>query len=197
MRGIRSIFPLVLAAMLALSVVGFFPPATAGAFFIASGGAAPSPLLVLAKKRKCVSVARQAGRDVLVNRCASCRMVSIQKKRPGKGFPVTRELTLAKRSTTTLSFRGSGSVRILSDSGCDEAPAAQSRGEKCVRFHRFPDGSPALFNQCPACRVVVIEREAESGRRTRTPYSVTNRAYVPLRTDGAKVARIISDRACK
>ncbi len=197
MPGIRSIPFLVLAAILALAVVGFLPPATAGALFVGPRGEAPNPLLVLARKKKCVTLVRQSGRDVLVNRCASCRIVSVQKKRPGEGFPVTRSLTLAKRTKTPLSFRGGGSVRILSDVGCKESTPEKLQGGKCVRFHRFPDGSPALFNECPACRMVVVEREAVNGNRTRTRYSVTNRAYMPLPTHGARIARIVSDRACK
>ena len=197
MLGIRSIPLPVLAAILALAMLGILAPATAGASFVAPRSEFPSPLLVLAGKKKCVTLIRDAGRDVLVNRCASCRIVSVQKKRPGKGFPVTRNLTLAKRSKTPLSFRGRGSTRILSDTPCGENTSEKLQGEKCVRFHRFPDGSPALFNQCPACRIAVVEREAENGNRTRTSYSVTNRAYVPLLTQGAKIARIVSDRACK
>ena len=196
MPGIRSI-PFPVLAILALAIVGIPAPAMTGAPFVGPRSEAPSPLLVLARTKKCVTLMRQAGRDVLVNRCASCRVVSVQKNRPGEGFPVTRTLTLAKRSKTPLSFRGPGNARILSDAACGDSTPEKLQGGKCVRFHRFPDGSPALFNQCPACRIAVVEREAVNGHRTRTSYSVTNRAYVPLLTHGAKAARIVSDKACK
>ena len=196
MAVMRTLLFLALAAALTLAANGPARAAAAGVPSVVAPASA-NPLLIRVKTRKCIGLVREAGREVLYNACSSCRMANVQRKRPGQGFPVTRTYRLAKRSRQTLPFRGSGQTRILADTACGESTPEQLQNQKCVRFHRFPNGTPGLFNECPACRIVEIEREAPSGARTRTTYSVTNRSYVPLQTKGAKIARIVSDKACR
>ncbi len=197
MPTMRPITSLLMLAMVMLGAAGFPSPAAPG-ITLSADLEAPNPLLIPIKKsKKCVLLVRQSGRDVLVNACNTCRVVHVQRKRPGEGFPVTRTFTLAKRTQTPLSFRGRGQSRIISDGACGDSAPEQLEGEKCVKFHRFPNGSPGLFNQCPACRVAIIEFEMQDGRRTRQSYRVNNRAYVALFNRTAKTARIAADRACQ
>lgn len=159
----------------------------------ASGLSAPAA----AAGKKCVSLDKRLGFEALVNSCRSCRIVNLTRSRPGNLPTTQRTYTVPGKSRIDLSFRGPGKTTVLSDIACDGSTPEQLYNLKCVRFHRFDDGSPALFNECPACRAVVVERQNPDGERNRSTYTLNNRAYLPLRTYGARIARIVSDKACK
>ncbi len=177
MLNLGHILALGRIAVLALAVAGLGGPAAAG--------------------KGCVSLDKRVGGEALVNRCASCRIVNLTRSRPGGLAPTSRTYRVPGEARIDLAFKGPGNTRILSDVDCQGGAAQELENRKCVRFHRFADGSPALFNECPACRAVVVEREDDEGDRTRSTYTLNNRAYLPLRSLGAKVARIVSDKACR
>ena len=188
---------ILLAALLTPVVAGLPNPAAAGVNFSIESSLQSPILLVPVKAKKCVYLEKRMTSETLVNKCRTCQIVNLRRKRSGNLAPTQRTYTVPGKSRIELSFRGPGHTRILSNIDCNKSTPEVLEGRKCVRFHRFSDGSPALFNECPACRTVVIEREDDEGDRKRSTYTLNNRAYLPLQTYGAKIARIVSDKACR
>lgn len=176
----------------------------AGTLLFALGLAAPAPAWAgqPGAARKCITLANRDGREIAVNRCNSCRVVRLQRKRPGSGFPITRTYTVPEHSRATLSFRGPGRTRIMGETACGRAAAAEtdkeaSDGRHCLSFQRTKAGAMVLRNSCRACRTAVIERYKRGGGRKRKIMSVAPGAYVPLAADGAAGARIVTEGACR
>ena len=51
-----------------------------------------------AAEKTCVRLTRYASGEMIENRCLSCRLVNVQRTRPGTNFPATRTLTIPKRT---------------------------------------------------------------------------------------------------
>ncbi len=172
-----------------------------------AGGEGPAgPLPEIAKARKCVRLGTQAGRGILVNACPACRIVHLERKRPGGAFPAQRTYTVPERSRVTLSFRGPGRTRILTDEPCrsaspedaGEEPPGDGRQAKCIHLRRTTGGSVVLFNGCRACRAVVVERAGAGGARKTQTFAVAGGSSVPLARPGAPVqARIVTEKPCR
>ena len=106
----------------------------------------------------------------------------------------------------TLSFRGPGRTRILTDEPCrgaapedagEESPG-DGRQAKCIHLRRTTGGPVVLFNGCRVCRAVVVERAAPGGARKTQTFAVAGRSSVPLARPGAPVqARIIAEKPCR
>ena len=63
-----------------------------------------------------------------------------------------------------LSFRGSGSTRIATDTACEAEPAATETPVKdCAKLAKRKNSKPVLINACNVCRGVVLERTASNG----------------------------------
>lgn len=177
----------------------------------AAGGEGPAgslPEIARAQTRaqKCVRLGTQAGRETLVNACPACRIVHLERKRPGGAFPAQRTYTVPERSRVTLSFRGPGRTRILSDEPCRGA-APEDAGEEsfgterqagCIHLRRKKGGPVVLFNGCRACRAVVVERAGPGGARKTQTFAVAGGSSVPLARPGAPVqARIVAEKPCR
>ena len=118
------------------------------------------PVVSEAAGLKCSRITKQSGREFLTNTCAVCRIVSIQRKRPGADAPISRKITIPKRSKVSLSFRGPGQSRITSDVPCKEtggaqtsAPSDQNRagqasGQKCIQLQRAGNQGLVVANAC-------------------------------------------------
>ncbi len=173
----------------------------------AAGGKGPAgPLLEIARAQKCVRLGTQAGREILVTACPACRIVHLERKRPGGTFPAQRTYTVPERSRVTLSFRGPGRTRILSDGPCrgaapedaGEKPPGTERQAKCIHLRRTKGGPVVLFNGCRACWSVVVERAGPGGARKTQTFAVAGQASVPLARPGAPVqARIVAEKPCR
>ena len=173
----------------------------------AAGGEGPAgPLPEIARAQKCVRLGTQAGRETLVNACPACRIVHLERKRPGGAFPAQRTYTVPESSRVTLSFRGPGRTRILSDEPCPgaspedagEAPPGTERQAKCIHLRRTKGGPVVLFNGCRACRAVVVERAGPGGARKTLTFAVAGQSSVPLARPGAPVqARIVAEKPCR
>ncbi len=166
----------------------------------------PAPMLELIKGQRCVRLATQAGREILVNACQACRIVHLERKRPGGGFPAQRTYTVPESSRVTLSFRGPGRTRILSEGPCraaapgetGEQTPGETREAKCIHFRQSMGGPVVLFNSCQACRAVVVERAGPAGARNRQTFAVAGGSSVPLARPGAPVqARIVTEKPCR
>ncbi len=197
-----------------------FPPASlddmrarslAVPFALIAGLAAPAAAeetlghdqVELAKERRCVNLARDGGRQVLVNSCGACLVVKLQRSRPGGAFPTSRTYPIPPRSRVPLSFRGPGRTRLLSETPCRGAPedaanaGEEQRAPECIRLLDLAGAGPSLFNTCRSCRTVVVERLGDGLKQPRQTYSITGKSHVPLPTAGASGARIVSDRPCR
>ncbi|MCH8214179.1 MAG: hypothetical protein IIC54_08950 [Proteobacteria bacterium] len=178
-------------------------PAAAG-----EGPAGPLPEIarVQTKAQKCVRLGTQSGREILVNACPACRIVHLERKRPGGAFPAQRTYTVPESSRVTLSFRGPGRTRILTDEPCRGASPADAgeespgtgRQAKCIHLRRTTGGPVVLFNGCRACRAVVVERTGPGGVRKTLTFAVAGGSSVPLARPGAPVqARIVAEKPCR
>ena len=186
-----------------LAVAALAGPAAAG-----EGPAGPlfEIARVQSRAQKCVRLGTQSGREILVNRCPACRIVRLERKRPGGAFPAQRTYTVPETSRVTLSFRGPGRTRILADEPCrgaspedagEETPG-DGRQAKCIHLRRTKGGSVVLFNGCRACRAVVVERTGPGGVRKTLTFAVAGGSSVPLARPGAPVqARIITEKPCR
>jgi len=195
--------PFILAVT-ALVTVAIWTPATANAagFKVAQAGSV-SPLRVPVAL-KCSRLGTQNGREILINTCASCRIVGIQRKRPGNDAPISRTVTIPSRARVTLSFRGPGQSRITTDIPCKASPGtqaaapnpAQSDGRRCIQLARSANGL-ALANACGQCRAAVIERlDSRGGKRMQTVVIDAGKA-IGLPAKGAAYARILTEKNCR
>lgn len=173
----------------------------------AAGGEGPAgPVYEIARAQKCVRLGTQAGREILLNGCAACRIVHLERKRPGGALPSQRTYTVPERSRVTLSFRGPGRTRILTDGPCrsaapadaGEKPAGDGRQATCTQFRRAKGGPLVLFNRCRVCRAVVVERAGPGGARRTQTFAVAGGSSVPVARPGAPVrARIVAEKPCR
>lgn len=64
-----------------------------------------------------------AGRETVLNTCAPCMTVKVERQRPGQamGTPSQREFNMPGGSSMPLPFRGPGTTRIMSEAPCPEA----------------------------------------------------------------------------
>ena len=159
---------------------------------------------------KCSRLVKSVGGEKLVNTCGSCRIVMIQRKRPGADAPINRTLTLAPKTTTDLSFRGPGQSRILSDTGCSAAGAQGTQsvapqpqkgdGKHCILMQRTVKAGIsglALANTCGECRTAVVDRIDASGKRRSQNVVIGGKSVIPLPALGAVQAGILHEKSCK
>jgi hypothetical protein len=163
-----------------------------------------SPLVLQVAAPRCVYLEKRQGRDHLVNQCPACRMVKVQRLRPGNPVPSERTYTVMERSSALLSFRGPGRTQVISESSCrpdappDTAPQARTQGPKrCVAFHRPGNSGLALMNSCNACFAVLIERIGAGGARSEQVYELLGNSLKALASRGAAQARIVGEIPCK
>ncbi len=162
------------------------------------------PDVAQAAALKCSRIVKQSGREHLLNRCGTCRIVSIQRKRPGAEAPISRTVTIPAKSNVTLSFRGPGQSRITSDVPCKPEPGAQSAapdggqsdGVKCIQLQRTANGL-ALTNTCGRCRTAVVERLDGKGGKRMQNIAIDTRKSIALPAKGAAYARILTEKNCK
>ncbi len=154
---------------------------------------------------KCSRIIKQNGREFLINSCDACRIVSIQRQRPGADAPISRTVTIPQKSKVTLSFRGPGHSRITSDVPCKQASGGQSArpggpqgdGKQCIGLRRTGNNGLALANSCNRCRTAIIERlDGRGGKKMQSVVIAAGRA-VALPSKGAAYARILMEKNCK
>lgn len=150
---------------------------------------------------QCVSIAHKNGQEILTNSCGSCRVVDIERRRPGTSKPTSHTYTLPTGAPLPLSFRGPGATRIGAERPCDNTAPPQGNanaddGKACVSFQQSPSAGPIMLNGCNSCRLVVVERVNATGGERHNRYSLVGNSYVPVRADGAASARIVSDGPC-
>lgn len=184
-------------------------PAGAGASpaFVAQSPA-PHPLLVeAAAVNKCTHILPTGGREVIINSCGSCRVVSILRKRPGNAVPISRTYNVQGLSTIPVPFRGPGRSRITSELPCKGEkgaarnlvdPSPRKKNSKaCVSLVKAASGSIVLSNTCKACRAVLIERlGGASGKGERQAYKVAPRSMMSVPSKGAKQVALIGEINC-
>lgn len=154
---------------------------------------------------KCVRLAKTLRGEQVVNTCGTCRIVQVQRKRPGADAPISRTLTVAPRTTTDLSFRGPGRSRIIADTPCrpsasDSGPATEEDGMRCIFLQRTSNagvGGLALVNTCGRCRTAVLDRIDAKGSRRSQNIALAGKSAMPLDPQGAVKAGILSEKNCK
>jgi hypothetical protein len=150
---------------------------------------------------KCVELTRSIGGEKLVNGCGNCRLVSVERSRPGANFPTVRTITVPDKTRQALPFRGPGHTRITGESACPGSaddwqgnPAARS--PECIQFGQTYDGTAVLVNPCVECRTAAVERIDLAGNLSFRSYPVAPKSTVDLPTDGLARARIVRDDPC-
>ena len=186
-----------LAALIALFLA--WPVSAAPIITPAPQGIGASLLTPVAMK--CTRVFKQQGREILLNTCGSCRIVKLQRTRPGASAPINRTLTVAAKTRTELSFRGPGQTRIQSDSSCKgdakSAPAPQiSDAKRCIQMKQTTDGI-GLVNPCKECRIAIVERVDKFSNRKQETIAIAGQSAMKLESRGAAGARVLSEKACK
>ncbi len=159
---------------------------------------------------KCSRLVKTVGGEKIINTCGSCRIVMVQRKRPGADAPINRTFTLAPKTTTGLSFRGPGQSRILSDTECrgtaqqgsntGATPSPQGDGKRCILMQRTVQAGVsglALANTCDQCRTAVVDRVDASGSRRSQNVVIAGKSVVPLPALGAVQAGILSEKNCR
>lgn len=163
-------------------------------------------------KLTCTRLVTTPRGEQLVNTCGSCRLVHVQRKRPGADAPINRTLTLAPRTTTDLSFRGPGHSRIIADTPCHQGAGAeggatteaqqgpQEDNKRCILMQRTVNAGVsglALANTCNECRTAVVDRVDAQGRRRSQNIAIGGRSIMPLPAKGAVQAGILHEKPCK
>jgi hypothetical protein len=153
-------------------------------------------LLAQAKAAKCVRLGKSGGRETLTNRCEECRIVKLQRRRPGGDFPAVRTVTVPDLARIELSFRGPGRTRIVSDQSCQAAAQTQKDdGQRCIQVKAMRNGTLALINQCAVCRMAVVQLSVRGGGRKMQTMAVAARSAVPV--GGAGQARVLTEKSCR
>ena len=154
-------------------------------------------LLAAVKTAKCVRLGKSGGREILTNRCGECRMVKLQRRRPGGNFPTVRTVTVPDLARIELSFRGPGRTRIVSEQSCRaaDAPPAGDDGQRCIQVKAMRNGTLALINQCAVCRVAVVQLSMRGVGRKMQTMAVAARSAVPVA--GAGQARVLTEKSCR
>ena len=158
---------------------------------------------------KCSRIHKTATGEQLINSCNSCRIVKVQRKRPGADAPINRTYTVPQNTTTDLSFRGPGHSRILSDISCHPLSSKNNRNavnqlpkkanKRCIlmqRTERAGISGLALANTCDECRIVVVDRIDARGSRRSQNVVLSGNSIIPLPSKGAAQAGIMSEKLC-
>ena len=156
----------------------------------------PTAPRVPVANKKCVRLTSSRNREALVNTCAECRTVKVQRTRRGNGFPSLRTLTVQKRSRFDLNFKGPGRSRVLSDLPC-RGETTTAANSQCVRLVEPQGRKPVLLNQCNSCRAVGVETKALAGSGARQTYTLKANSYIPTPWLKPKASRVIFDRPCR
>jgi len=159
---------------------------------------------------KCSRLFKTASGEQLINSCNSCRIVKLQRKRPGAAAPITRTYTVPPKTTTNLSFRGPGRSRVLSDRSCHPGvisdnetrsnPSPTTVGKYCILMQRVEKAGVtglALANTCNKCRIAVVDRVDLSGSRRSQNIAISGNSVITLHAKGAVQASIMSEKSCK
>jgi hypothetical protein len=80
-----------------------------------------TPTTASAADLTCVLLLPDGG-GVLINRCDTCREVTLERMRVGEGIPNIREMMLPGDAITPMPFRGPGRTRILGERACPPVP---------------------------------------------------------------------------
>jgi len=196
----------LIAAGLALALAAApFNSAAAG-----GPGDAPrgNPLLTpVAAVNQCTRLVPTGGREMIVNACTACRVVSIIRSRPGNDVPVSRTYNVPPRSTFPVPFRGPGRSRITAEVPCKGDPGAaqdlinpapkKQVAKACVNLAKVKSGDVMLVNDCGACKAVLVERQNRLGRGTdRQAYLVNGQSAVAVVSKGAAQIGLIGEIDC-
>ncbi len=184
-----------------MSSVKLFPAAVFGLAVCVLALAWSSPAAGM-RLNKCTQLVHKRGGKVLLNRCSSCRVVRVERNRPSDAAPVYRTVTMPKNSRISLSYRGPGRTRIMSDTPCagrsgGVLPTNKPAPGSCIRFQKKRDGGLIMVNSCAACKTVVVERTARTGERSHQAFSIAPKTYVPVPSQGAALARVVSEKSCR
>ena len=148
---------------------------------------------------QCVSLVGGNGNKKLINRCPVCRVVKVERIRPGAAAPVYRKFTLPKSSRISVSLYGPGRSRVISDLPCAGTGKRNkrivSKAGTCVRFSR-KGGGLVLVNSCQVCRSVMLERTNKDNSRKNQSFAIAARSIVPVVARGAVSAKIINEMSC-
>ncbi len=148
---------------------------------------------------QCVTLAGGSGNKRLINRCPVCRVVKVERTRPGASAPVYRKFTLPRNSRISVSLYGPGRSRVVSDTPCAGADKRNrqivSKAGTCVRFNRKGDGL-VLVNSCQVCRSVMLERTNKNGSRKNQSFAIAPRTIVPVAARGSVSAKILNEMTC-
>ncbi len=148
---------------------------------------------------QCVTLAGGNGNKKLINRCPVCRVVKVERMRPGAAAPVYRRFTLPKNSRISVSLYGPGRSRVVSDVPCAGAGKRNrrivSKAGTCVRFNSKGDGL-VLVNSCQVCRSVMLERTNKDNSRKNQSFAIAARSTVPVAANGSVSAKILNERSC-
>jgi len=153
---------------------------------------------------RCIFLARDRGREVLVNRCGVCITVGLVRERRS-GAPQSRRYNVQKGSTFPLPFKGPGLTRVKSKLPCDgeqgAAPnladdgALEKAPETCVSIKRTNAGV-VLRNECRSCRIAGVERFNSRRQSLGREYVKVDRNDVLVRQRGAAQVGLLGDLEC-
>lgn len=153
---------------------------------------------------QCIYLARDRGREVLVNACGKCITVGLIRERHGGLAPQSRRYNVQKGSTFALPFRGPGFTRMKSKFPCAREqgavpnlakPETAKAPEKCISIKRASAGV-VLKNSCGSCRVAGVERFDARRRSLGREYLKVRKRDVLVRQRGAAQVGLIGDVEC-
>ncbi len=152
---------------------------------------------------ECARVQRVGGQSMLINSCGQCRSIQVLKDRSGNALPSLRTFRLNAGEVFPLPFKGTGSVRIMSDANCREQTVMDRKREqkvadalqRCV-FPMRTTGGIVLANGCDMCRAIIVERKYVDGRESHKSYALEAGSALALADEGAVSAEIIHDEMC-
>lgn len=101
-------------ALVSLAVLAAVAP---GGELTSSAIAAPAAGAELS----CVMLLPDDG-GTLINRCESCREVTLERMRLGESIPNIRAMMLPGDASTVMPFRGPGRTRIIGERACPPPP---------------------------------------------------------------------------
>ena len=158
---------------------------------------------------KCTHLKKTLSGELIQNTCSSCRVIKVQRKRPGAVAPINRTYTIPPNSNTNLSFRGPGQTRLLSDVPCKSkflsnvnkrTRNSETKEKKCIELKKLnKTGVTALvlLNRCEYCRIAVVDRINSLGSSRLQNIVLAGKSILNLPALGAVQAGVKTEKSCK
>ena len=157
---------------------------------------------------KCVRLLKTDNQEKLINTCNTCRLIQVRRERSGVlGPPDLRSFTILEGRSYTLSFKGPGRTRLLTEQPCF-SPSERSieahdqmrpdpGSTDCIQAVKVKNIGVGLANLCSECRSVLLERTKSGGSSKTEVITIPAKSLLNIESRGFSAGRLLSEGQCR